>query len=496
MRKLETDIVVVGCGVAGVCAGLSAAENGAQVIVLERSSEAERGGNSRWTDANLLLKAGAPTYEWHDGFWPSYGANAGFHTDPSLMHETTASYDEWSPLAKTGPFLDPELLGAFSDNMPPTLEWLTDIGVDINMDGKYYPYPVKLSPLPYITGGGLEVIDKLAPRIEAKGGRFEYHTTAHKLLTDEAGRVCGLTAAGPGNEPVDIRAKAVVLASGGFQGNPRMLAQYVGERSKWVRPVALGGYYNKGEGLQMALDLNAATAGDWSDMHLQQVDPRSTRPEALVDIWQCGIVVNQLGERFTDECPTDYTLWQEEMGKAVLKQPGGTGYILYDEQLNASEDQGWRFGMRSEVEPYRADSLEELAAAVGIPADALVATVEQYNAACTQSDEVVYGYIDRETFSLGGQSTSGLTPVKSNYAKRIEKPPFFLHPMMSSICFTMGGLRVTPNAQVLNANADVIPGLYAAGETIGMHYKFYTPATSVLRGLIFGRIAGRHAATA
>ena len=495
MQEFETDIVVIGCGVAGITASLAALESGARVITLERSTEDERGGNSRWTDANLLLKVGHDSFEWHDAFWPSYGANMGFHTDPDFVNETSRDYENWDPLVKTAPFLDPEVLGVFADSMPSTLQWLVDMGVSIDLAGKFYPYPFKIAHLPYITGGGLEVIDKLAPRIEAAGGRFLYETTAHKLITDDMGQVCGVEASTKGNEPVRINANSVVLASGGFQGNPQMLAQYVGQRSRWVKPVAKGGYYNKGEGLRMALELNAATAGDWSDMHLQQVDPRSKRPEALVDFWQCGIVVNQNGDRFTDEFPSDVNLWQEEMGKAVLQQEGGIGYILYDDQLHSAPNQEWRFGNRSEVEPYQANSLEELAAKINVPAARLIETVNAYNAACVQSDEVEYGALQVEPeLSFGGHATQGITPQKSNYAKRLEKAPFFAHPMMSSICFTLGGLRVTPNAQVVNASGEVIPGLYAAGETIGMHYKFYTPATSVLRGLIFGRIAGQHAA--
>lgn len=495
MKRFETDIAVIGCGVAGMTAALSALESGAKVINIERSTFEERGGNSRWTDANLKLKLDQEEPEWDDSFWASFESNYGYHVDPEMMAETANDYASWHPNVKTAPFLDPEVLSAFAEAMPDTVEWLRKLGVDFNMDGKFYPFFLKIMRMPYITGGGLEVIDKLTPLIQAKGGEFLCETTAIKLLEDDMGRVCGVRCAGKNNEPVEVNARAVILASGGFEGNPQMLAQYVGKHSRYMKPVARGGYFNKGEGLRMALDLNAAPSGDWSDVHLQQVDPRSTQPEALVDIWPCGVVVNQHGERFADECPHDPSTFQESMGRAVVAQEGGIGYIIYDDQLN-SGDQTWRFGIRSEVPPYQADSLEALAQQLNVPAEQFVNTIESYNNACHNSDQVDYTrFAVAEGMLFDGIGTQGLTLPKSNYAKRIDKPPFFCYPMMSSICLTCGGLRVTPDAQVVNYSGEVIPGLYAAGETIGMYYREYVGATSVLRGLIFGRIAGTHAAS-
>jgi tricarballylate dehydrogenase len=495
MKHFETDVAVIGCGVAGMTAALSALESGAKVINIERSTFEERGGNSRWTDANMALKFGQEEPEWNDAFWSSFERNHGYHVDPEMMAETANDYASWHPNVKTAPFLDPELLSAFAEGMPDTVEWLQNHGVDFNMDGQFFPFFLRIMLMPYITGGGLEVIEKLTPLIQAKGGEFLCETTAVKLLEDDMGRVCGVRCAGKNNEPVEVKAKAVILASGGFEGNPQMLAQYVGKNSRYMRPVARGGYFNKGEGLRMALDLNAAPSGDWSDVHLQQVDPRSTHPEALVDIWPCGIVVNQNGDRFMDECPHDPNTFQESAGRAVVEQEGGIGYIIYDDQLH-SGDQSWRFGIRSEVPPIQADSLEALAEQLNVPADKLINTVESYNNACYDSDQVDYtryGVAEGALFDCIG--TQGLAIPKSNYAKRIDKPPFFCYPMMSSICLTCGGLRVTPEAQVVNYSGDVIPGLYAAGETIGMYYREYVGATSVLRGLIFGRIAGNHAAS-
>jgi tricarballylate dehydrogenase len=494
MKCYETEVVVVGCGIAGMAAALSALEAGAKVISVERSTFDERGGNSRWTDANLLVAPGRSDFELLDMFWDGLTNNSGFHVDRDMMAETANDYDSWHPNVKTGPFLDPVLLETFGENVPSSLEWLQNHGVKIDIEGKNFPFFIRMMPFPQIYGGGLNVIETLTPRIQEKGGEFIFETTATELLIDEMGRIYGLRGTTKNNEPVEIKARAVILASGGFQGNPQMLAQYCGKESKYVKPVCKGGYYNKGEGLRMALAINAAPAGDWSEMHRQMVDPRSTQPEALVHIWQGGIVVNQHGERFMDECPSNFSEWHEPPGRAIMAQPGGIGYIIYDEQLNSGAYQGWRAGNRSEVAPIVGNTLQELAEKLEIPAKKLEQTVAKYNRACVRSDSVQFNW-DAETFSFGGVSTEGVEPPKSNYAKKVEIGPFYCYPMIASICMTLGGLRVNANAQVLNYSAEIIPGLYAAGETVGMHYGDYTGGTSAVRALTFGRLAGDHAAS-
>ena len=495
-RRYETDVIVVGCGVAGMTSALAALENGAKTINVERSTFEERGGNSRWTDANLLIESGSDSFEPSDNFWLGFQFASKFHLPPHMEKDAGNGYDEWEPNTKTGPFLDPELLSAFAENIPVTLNWLSERGVKIDTDPHPFPFHIQLPGVPQISGGGLAVIETLSPRIEELGGEFLYETTATDLILDDNGAVCGLKCTGKNNVPVEIHGKAVILASGGFQGNPQMLAQYVGPEAKYLRPVAPGGYYNKGEGLKMALAINAAPAGDWSDVHRQMVDPRSPMHEALTHIWQMGVLVNQNGERFLDEFDTNYINWHEEPGRAIVKQPGGISYIIYDDEVNSGPYQAWRRGLRNPVDPIVADTLEELAVKLNIPPQKLTQTIDAFNTACTRSDEVELGYMSFENAALSfdGISTEGIAPPKSNSAKRIEKGPFFCYPMISSICLTIGGLRVNPDAQVLNQGADIIPGLYAAGETIGLYYGMYVGGTSVLRGLTFGKIAGSHAA--
>jgi tricarballylate dehydrogenase len=147
----------------------------------------------------------------------------------------------------------------------------------------------------------------------------------------------------------------------------------------------------------------------------------------------------------------------------------------------------WKHSVRSDQPPVSATTLPELASKLGIDAAEFAATVDAYNAACPARAF--------KPLELDGLATkAGCAPKKSNWARRIEKPPFLAFPIICGNCFTFGGLKVDSNARVINADGAVIPGLYAAGETMGLYYSTYPGATSVLRGAVFGRIAGNHAA--
>jgi tricarballylate dehydrogenase len=262
-----------------------------------------------------------------------------------------------------------------------------------------------------------------------------------------------------------------------------MVAHYLGESGRYLRPVARGGYYNKGEGIRMALAIGAAPSGDYSEYHAQPIDPRSGATEPLVMIFTQGILVNRRGQRFIDEAPGPIDAHYEDITRIIRKQPGGLAWCLLD--AGVDEIENWRRCIRTDQPPVEAPTLDALAHAIEVPAAALATTVETYNAACTG------GAFDPH--AIDGLATRGLTPPKSNWARPIDRPPFKAYPVISSNTFTFGGLKVTPNAEVVNASGEVIPGLYAAGETIGIYYGRYPGATSVLRGAVFGRIAGAHA---
>jgi tricarballylate dehydrogenase len=475
----EFDVVVVGCGVAGLSAAAAAQERGARVAVLERAPVEERGGNTRYTTAAIRMSS---EDEVSPDFEEQFARNGGYHLDPEIVAGAAADYDNWPGILKTLSFADPELVSTFAENAPPTIAWLKTQGVPFGPIG-YYGLTPRSSPRISISGGGLALIEAMVPRAEAKGAKFFYETTAQALLQDEDGRVTGLRATGKGNRTILFKARSVVLACGGFEGNPEMVAHYLGESGRYLRPVARGGYYNRGEGIRMALDIGAAPAGDYSEYHAQPIDPRSGATEPLVMIFTQGILVNTEGRRFIDEAPGPIDAHYEAITRVIRKQPGGMAWCLLD--AGVDEIDNWQRCVRSDQPPIEAMTLDALAEMTELPAAVLAQTVASYNAACTGGRYDPYG-IDK-------LATSKLTPPKSNWARPLTRPPYKAYPVISSNTFTFGGLKVTPRAQVVNMSGEVIPGLYAAGETVGIYYGRYPGATSVLRGAVFGRLAGMNA---
>lgn len=476
------DVAVVGCGVAGLSAAVAALECGARVAILERAPVEERGGNTRYTTAAIRM---ASETEISADFEEQFARNAGYHLDPVLVAGTAEDYANWPGILKTLSFADPELVSTFASGAPAAIAWLKRQGVRFGPIG-YFGLTPRSSPRISISGGGLALVETMAPLAEERGARFYYDTTAQSLIQDEDGRVTGLKAAAKGNRTIRISAGSVVLACGGFEGNPEMVAHYLGESGRYLRPVARGGYYNKGEGIRMALDIGAAPAGDYSEYHAQPIDPRSGATEPLVMIFTQGILVNRDAMRFIDEAPGPIDAHYEDITRTIRKQPGGIAWCILDAAVDEIEN--WQRCVRSDQPPIEAETLEGLAQAIGVPAAALASTVDTYNRACGE------GRFDPH--SIDRLATRGLAPPKSNWARPIARPPFKAYPVISSNTFTFGGLKVTPNAQVVNTSGEAIPGLYAAGETIGLYYGRYPGATSVLRGAVFGRIAGMHAAGA
>ena len=163
--------------------------------------------------------------------------------------------------------------------------------------------------------------------------------------------------------------------------------------------------------------------------------------------------------------------------------PGRLAFAILDARVRAIPD--WQRATRSEVPPFEAATLGELATLIGVDADNLLATVAGYNAACT-------GNPQKFDATVCDGLAASLAPPKSNWARAIAKPPFLAWPMIGAIAYTFGGLATDTSARVLRGGAP-IPGLYAAGEITGHFYGTAPNAVSVLRAFVFGKIAGREA---
>lgn len=473
------DVVVVGCGVAGLSAAVSAQEHGAKVCVLERAPIEERGGNTRHTHAYFRMKS---TSEVTDDFEEHFAANAGAYMDPSLVAELPKPPESWPGMLRAFGFSDPNVVSTLAEAAPDTLEWMAGHGIRfIPLD---VPFPTSAQPRIMPSGGGLAIVEALAERFEKNGGTIRYETAAQELMLDDDGRVAGVLAVGRGNRRIAFPAAGVVLACGGFQGNQEMMARYIGARSAYLRVMSQGCNYNKGEGIRMALDIGAAPCGDFSSWHASPMDPRSNRAGASIYIYPYGILVNQEGRRFTDEGPGHTDATYEEVSRRIAAQTRGIAYAILDARLADIPNQP--VAIRTEQPAIQAPTLAALAGQLGIAPEVLEQTVAGYNAACGE------GAFDPR--HLDGLGTAGLTPPKSNWARRLDQPPFKAYPIVCSVVFTFGGLKVNTRAEVVNVQGDPIPGLYAAGETMGLYYGTYTGATSVMKGAVFGRIAGREAA--
>lgn len=477
----QFDLVVVGCGVAGLSTAVSALEQGKTVAILERASVEERGGQTRWTEAGMRMKDDTAV---SDDFEEHFAENSGHYLDPRLINEAAGSYENWSPIVKTLNFTDPELITTLAERAGPTLQWLKTYGVKFTDYISYFitTCTTRIQPV----GGGLAIVEALAAAAEAKGANFFYRTTARALVQQADGSITGLKAVGPNNQAIEFEAKAVVLASGGFEGNAEMLVHYLGPKARYIRPVARGGYYNKGEGIRMALGIGAAPAGDFGQIHAEPLDPRSGAPEPIVLVFNYGILVNRKGERFVNEAPSTVDATYESITRRILDEPEGIAYAIFDSRIE--DVPSWKRTVRSDQGPITAPTLAALAEKLDVPADVLEKTVAAYNAACPTEGT----FKPLETDGLA--TKAGYAPKKSNWSRPISEGPFMAYPMICGNCFTFGGIKVDAKSRVINTDGEVIPGLYAAGEMTGLYYGTYTGATSVLRGAVFGRIAGQEAA--
>ncbi|MBT4043919.1 MAG: FAD-dependent oxidoreductase [Rhodospirillaceae bacterium] len=482
MQAIEFDVVVVGCGIAGLSAAITAQQNGARVAVLERAPQDERGGNTRYTESFWRMKSEDAV---SDDFEDRFAANAGGWPDPGVLRDAVRDRENQPRVLRALGLADPHLIATIAEEAPKALKWLKEFGVKFDFLPLYFlsQSTTRMGPI----GGGLALIEALGAYADDRPDDIAifYETAARGLIHNDEGAIIGIRAVGPGNKPMEIRGRSVILASGGFEGNQEMLSHYMGPQAQFIRPVARGGHYNRGEGVAMALEAGAASCGDYGSFHAQPVDPRSTDIEPVVLNYSYGILVNDAGQRFTDEAPGMVDATYEAVARIIMGQRHGIAYAVFDAGLDDVEN--WPVTVRSRIPPLEAGSLDELAGLMEVDARDFSATVEAYNQACPVEEKF-------DPLRTDGLATTGLALRKSHWARPIVRPPFKAWPMICANCFTFGGVKIDERARVINAEGDAIPGLYAAGEVAGIYYRVYTGATSVMRGAVTGRLAGEDAA--
>ena len=488
---LSADVVVVGGGNAALAAALAAAEGGAGVRLLEAAPAEERGGNSTYTaGAMRVVFDGTEALQ---ALMPDLSARELAETDFGAYTEADY-YDDMARL--THYRADPDLVEQLVTRSHPTLLWLHGKGVRFQPsygrqafrreDGRFRFWGGLAVEA---WGGGPGLVASLYEAAAKAGIGVHYRAEARALLAGDGG-VRGVRARIEGRR-VDIHARAVVLACGGFEANAAWRARYLGPG--WDLAKVRGTRFNQGDGIRMALEAGAMPAGNWSGCHAVAWDRNAPAfgDLAVGDGFQkhsypFSIVVNAAGERFVDEGADFRNYTYAAYGRRILEQPGQMAWQVFDSSVIHLLRDEYRI---RQVTRARADTLEGLAAQMeGIDGARFLETVRAYNAAVTT--EVPFDPALKD-----GRGTRGIDPPKSNWANRIETPPFEAYAVTCGITFTFGGLAIDPEARVQAVSGAPIPGLFAAGELVGgLFYGNYPGGTGLVSGAVFGRLAGVGAA--
>lgn len=454
----STDVLIIGGGNAALCAAMTARAAGKSVLLLEHAPRNVRGGNSRHT-RNARLAHDAPTSTLTD----SYPVDE-YYDD--LLKVTAGN---------TRPELARMVLNASRHLQP----WMEKHGV------RFQPSLSGTLNLgrtnAFFLGGGKALVNAYYATAADMGVTIEYECEALTLTLD--GKRCTHVTVRQNEQTFDIACKAVVTASGGFQGNAEWMREAWGERVDNF--LIRGTPFNKGRILRDLRDQGCAMLGDDTQGHMVAIDGRAPKYDGGIatrlDCVPYSVVVNKLGQRFYDEgedlWPKRYAIW----GRLVAQQPEQVGFSIIDAR---SLD----LFMPSIFPPYKADTLADLAGQMGLDAAALTQTITEFNAAC-QTGEF-------DNTQLDGLATRGLSPAKTNWARPISEPPFYGYILRPGVTFTYLSLKVNEKAQVLWQDDTPTDNIYAAGEIMAGNImgQGYLGGLGMTIGTVFGRIAGQEAA--
>ncbi len=460
------DVVVIGFGIAGGCAAVSAAAAGARVLVLERSAAA--GGTTSLAGGHFYLGGGTAVQQ------------ATGHPD--------SAEEMYSYLVAMSREPEHDKIRAYCEGSVEHFDWLEDLGV--HFERSYYPekaviqpgtqglmytgnekvWPFKdlatpaprghKVPVPGDTQGAAMVIDLLLKRAAELGVRIRYETGATNLVVDDGGAVVGVSWKHFGDTGT-VRSGAVVIAAGGFVMNKDMVAAYTPELGEKL--FVLGNTYDDGLGIRLGVSAGGATK------HMDQAF--ITAPAYPPAVLLTGIIVNRLGQRFVAE-----DSYHSRTSGFVMDQPDGVAYLIVDEQhLQRPE-----FPLIKFIDGW--ESVEEMESALGIPAGELVATLDRYNAHAVAGEDPDF---HKQPEFLAAQDNGPWAAFDLSLGKAMYSG------------FTVGGLATDVDGRVLRADGEPIPGLYAAGacaSNLAQDGKGYSSGTQLGSGSFFGRRAGTHAA--
>ncbi len=487
-----THVIVVGAGNAALCAALAARERGADVTVLEKAPEGERGGNTYFTGGGFRF--------------PYEGMSDILRIIPDLSEAeiervdvgsyTTAKFRD--DLARvTDGLIDDGMASSLVREAAPTMEWLHGQGVKFTLMTGRQANEVGGKLVFYggltveAVGAGKGLSDQEFEAAARVGVHVRYGCKVVNLLR-EGRRIRGVEL-WTDDAVEEMEADAVVLAAGGFEANIEMRTRYLGPG--WDMAKVRGSRFNTGDAIQAAIDAGAQPFGNWSGAHAVAWDLNAppTGNRIVADLYQkhsypYGLIVNVDGERFVDEGADIRNYTYAKYGRAILAQPERAAFQLFDQRTaHLLRDE---YHVR-QVTMAEAHTIHDLADALGVDPEGLERTIDAYNASCPQNGLELFNPSE-----LDGVGTSGIRPPKSNWALPFDSPPYQGYAVTCGITFTFGGLKIDPRSgQVLDTEDRPMSGLYAAGELVGgLFYNNYAGGSGLMAGSVFGRIAGRSAA--
>ena len=452
------DVVVVGGGNAALSAAITARRAGASVLLIEHAPKSMRGGNSRHT-RNLRALHPKPTdvltdsYE-EEEYWDDLLRVTGGRTDEALARMTIRA-SQFAPgfLRDCGVVFQPSLSGTLS----------------LSRTNAFF------------LGGGKALVNAMYRTAEKLGIAIIYDSEVrHITVEDGFATEAEITHRG---FPARIRGKCFIASSGGFQANREWLREYWGDAADNFQ--IRGTPYAQGTILKDLLAQGIQQVGDPTQFHAVANDARAPMEDGglamRLDCIPFAIAVNRDVERFYDEgedvWPKRYAIW----GRLIAQQPGQSAFAITDSQALHNY-------LPSVFPPEQANTIAELAGKLGLDAQKLEKVVADYNAAVRPGTFTPQKPDDCRT--------EGLTPPKSHWARRIDTPPYYGHPLRPGITFTFLGVKVNDRARVMMADGKPSANLFASGEIMAGNIlgQGYLAGFGMTIGTVFGRLAGEEAA--
>ena len=483
------DVIIVGTGNAGFAAAVSASENGAKVLMLEKASEDYMGGNSALTihmrfaynsfsDLLPLVKDDKQTY------------NKLYNKKLQELSEVVTEYTESDYLkdimnvtsGKSDKILSKELV----TNSLPTIKWMNKLG---HLWSPTFDNPTSANVVSF-NGKGYGLIQRWKKIALNKGVNIKYNQQVIDLIKNNEDIISGVVAK-TNNENKIYYANSVILACGSFESNAQMRAKYLGEQ--WRNVKLRGIPNNTGEGLEMAISHGAIPYDDWSTCHASPQD--INRPDYDLpgenksgDYWSryaypFSIMVNINGNRFIDEGETWRGLTYAKTGKAILEQKNNMAFQLFDSKhVKAGVLKKYKNPTK-----YQAGTLIDIANKIKITdKENFINNINTFNKAVQSGNY--------NPHKLDGKKVKNIFPSRSNWALPLDNPPYLAYPVICGMTFCYGGLKTSINGELINKNGDIINGLYAVGEMLGgLWHNNYPSGGGMMAGAVFGKNAGKHA---